>query len=89
MYDDLFSSQEGVTTIVTSPHKLHASLRIYHDDLQPDDLTRLFGVSPTDTQRKGEALKPFKPTIKTLRIAPTGCPSVTSRGSGKIGDLIS
>jgi len=80
MYDDIFSSNDRVITIVTSPHELHATLQIYHDDLQPDELTRLFGVTPTDTQKKGEPLKPFKPSIKTLRKAPVGGWFLDSQG---------
>ena len=72
MYDDLFSSEAGVCTIVTSPYRLHATLRIYHDDLEPDELTRRLDVMPTKTQKKGEPLTPFKPSIKTLRKAPVG-----------------
>jgi len=32
----------------------HAWLRIMSDDLDPDEVTRLLGVSPTETQRRGD-----------------------------------
>ena len=47
-----------------------ASLRVFGDDLNPDELTRLLGGPPTKAEHKGETVV-NKKTGRT-RIAPTG-----------------
>ncbi len=39
----------------------HVWLRIMHEDLNPDDVTQLLGVSPTETQRAGDPWLGKKP----------------------------
>ena len=45
-----------------------ASLRFFHDDLDPDLITRLLQCEPTHSQRKGDLL----PSRRVQRIALTG-----------------
>lgn len=35
----------------------HASLRFFGDDLDPDEITRLLGKSPTKAERKGDVIR--------------------------------
>ena len=48
--------------------KAYAGLRIYHDDLDPDRVTGLLGIEPSQTQVRGQVLtrstgRPFTPPI--------------------------
>ncbi len=57
-YDDDYPTCRGT----------YAGLRIYHDDLDPDRITGLLGIEPSDTQVKGRVIttqygRKFKPPI--------------------------
>ncbi len=54
VYDELFGIRSGSFHINTKPYRVHASFRIFHDDLDPVELTELFCVEPTRTHRKGD-----------------------------------
>ena len=42
-----------------------ASLCIYGDELDPDQITRLLGLSPTHSHRRGDRLRPDGPPFRT------------------------
>ena len=54
IYDDLFEAQEGTITIKVTPRRVHAMLRFFHPNLDPEDLTALFGVEPDFAKKKGD-----------------------------------
>jgi hypothetical protein len=67
-YDQLFSVPENEWhRLGGPPDRTYATLRIYHPELVPDELTRLFSVTPSDFQVMG---KPFNQRSKF--IAKTG-----------------
>ncbi len=53
-----------------------ASLNIYGDDLDPDEITRLLGLAPTHSHRLGDRLKPHSPPFRT------GCWTHRVEGAG-------
>jgi hypothetical protein len=55
-YDNLFSVPECNWILGGPPDRTYATLRIYQVDLDPDELTRLFSVTPSGFQVTG---KPF------------------------------
>ena len=53
-YDDLFSAPGRALTIATSAYRVKASFRLFHEDLDPEQITEQFGFSPTYYHRRGE-----------------------------------
>ena len=53
-YDNLFEAQESNWKLGGLPDQTHATLMIYHPDLDPAELINLFSVTPSDFQVKGE-----------------------------------
>ncbi|MBZ0189420.1 MAG: DUF4279 domain-containing protein [Candidatus Obscuribacterales bacterium] len=53
-YDDLYSAPGRDVTIVTSAYRVKASFRLYHEELEPEHVTEVFGLRPTYFHRRGD-----------------------------------
>ena len=49
-------------------HKTYATLRVYHDTADPDDVSRALGLTPSSTQRVGEQ-RESRGVFRTYRLA--------------------
>ena len=58
----------------------YASLCIYHDDLDPDNVTARLGISPSETRRKGE-------TRRSGHVIPVGGWFISSKGHVESRDV--
>jgi len=58
----------------------YATLRIYRDDLDPDEISRRLNVAPSESQKKGEPLRPG-------RAAPVGGWFLSSKGRVESKDV--
>lgn len=54
IYDDLYSAPEKPYTINPPPYKVTASFRMFHDELDPDKITKDFQIEPSMSHRKGD-----------------------------------
>jgi hypothetical protein len=54
IYDELFEVPGRTVLINPPPWRVHASLRLFHEDLDPEELTETFGIRPTRSHRKGD-----------------------------------
>jgi hypothetical protein len=71
IYDDLpKSNPKWFIAVNPPPIKFKATLRIYHEMLDPDSITELLQIAPTSVQRKGEQ-KPT-PSGKLGKPVPVG-----------------
>jgi len=70
MYDDDYPSCKAT----------YATLRIYHEELEPDVISDLLGLTPSGSQKKGQVLGP-------RRLAPVGAWFLSSKSQVSSKDV--
>jgi len=47
---------DQIITLFSEPERVYTTLKIYHEDLIPSEVSAALNLQPTDSQRKGDPL---------------------------------